>query len=359
MIGNTSGGCEPIYNVAYYKNVTDDIQGDEMLVEFDSLFLKTLEVNDIDVELAKKQAEELMENNEFDGPQSIPCVPDELASLFVTTSDLDSQEHASVLCALQEGVDSSISKTLNAPNDATVEDAKNTFQYVYDNGGKSVTFYRDGSRTKQVNTTRKDNQEVDDSDSEEMQTECQDCGTVEGCVCGESGTKSNGTRKRPKVTSGQTERIDTGYGKLYVTIAEDEYGIADVFANLDKSGSTTQSFTEPIAKLISVSLRNGVSVDEVVDQLKGVQSPNVAWDGEDTINSVPDAIATALERYQERKHGDQEMEINHPTTKVEEPSDDEQEVETSGDICPDCDAQLIFVEGCKKCPDTSCGYSKC
>ncbi len=43
MIGNTTGGCEPIYNVAYYKNVSDDVQGDEMLVEFDDYFLRALE----------------------------------------------------------------------------------------------------------------------------------------------------------------------------------------------------------------------------------------------------------------------------------------------------------------------------
>ncbi|MFB6101218.1 MAG: adenosylcobalamin-dependent ribonucleoside-diphosphate reductase, partial [Haloplanus sp.] len=43
MVGNTTGGCEPIYNVAYYKNVSDDVQGDEMLVEFDDYFLRTLE----------------------------------------------------------------------------------------------------------------------------------------------------------------------------------------------------------------------------------------------------------------------------------------------------------------------------
>jgi len=58
MIGNTTGGCEPIYNVAYYKNVSDDVQGDEMLVEFDDYFLRTLEENDVDVDAVKQEAQD-------------------------------------------------------------------------------------------------------------------------------------------------------------------------------------------------------------------------------------------------------------------------------------------------------------
>ncbi|PSP15201.1 hypothetical protein BRC62_08105, partial [Halobacteriales archaeon QH_10_67_13] len=112
MVGNTTGGCEPIYNVAYYKNVSDDVQGDEMLVEFDDYFLRTLEANDIDVEAVKGEAQEQMAANEFDGVAGLETVPTEIGELFVTTGDLSAIEHASIQTALQEGVDSSISKCL-------------------------------------------------------------------------------------------------------------------------------------------------------------------------------------------------------------------------------------------------------
>ena len=328
-LADTTGGCEPIYNVAFFKNVTDDIQGDEMLVVFDSLFIKTLEENDIDVDEVKSEAKQLMNDNEFDGPASLSTVPEEISKLFVTTGDLSAKEHASVQCSLQEGVGSGISKTTNAPSDATVEDAKETFEYIYENGGKSVTYYRDGSRTKQVNTTRKDNTDVDGgTESEEVR------------------------RERPKRVDAQIERMNTGLGSLYVAISEDEDGPLEVFANLDKSGSTMQASTEAIGKLASVGLQYGVPPEEIVDQLSGIRGPNVAWDEEDTIESIPDAIGTAFKRYLEGE--DDMIGMNHPTTKVEE--DDSEDIE-DGEVCPDCGEMMAIEEGCAKC--YNCGYSRC
>lgn len=153
MIGNTSGGCEPIYNVAYYKNVSQDVQGDEMLVEFDDYFLRTLEANDISVSTVREEAKELMADNEFDGVEDLDSVPEYIAELFVTAHDLTAKQHASVQCACQEGVDSAISKTCNFPNDATVEDMGDVYRFIYRNGGKGVTVYRDGTRNSEVLTT--------------------------------------------------------------------------------------------------------------------------------------------------------------------------------------------------------------
>jgi ribonucleoside-diphosphate reductase alpha chain len=337
ILARSSGGCEPIYNVAYFKNVTDDIQGDEMMVEFDSLFLQTLEENDIDVEEVKQEAERKMNNNEFDGPGSLSTVPDEISRLFVTTSDLSPEDHASIMCSLQKGVQQSISKTLNAPHDATVEDAKDAFEYVYENGGKSVTFYRDGSRSKQVNTTRKDNQDVNPEEG--------------------GSSDSNPTlepRERPKTTPGETHRIDTPQGTLYVTINEDWSGDPfEMFMSIGKSGGTIESFSEGLARMVSLNLRSGVKLDSIIDQLQNIRSPEVQFDNGETIYSVPDAVATVLERYKET---DNSM-MNHPTTDVDIDSDDEQQ--ESGEGCPLCGTGLAFVEGCKRCPSDSCSYSAC
>src|SRR6056297_2315422 len=181
LIGNTSGGCEPIFSVAYYKNVSDDVQGDEMLVEFDDYFLRALEDNDIDVDAVKEEAQEQMANNEFDGVDGLTTVPDAIGELFVTTGDLSARDHAGIQVACQEGVDSAISKTVNAPNDSTIEDAAEVFQYIYDHGGKGVTYYRDGTRSKQVLTTRAQNTEFSDMDTEELVAQIEDVfGGIEG-----------------------------------------------------------------------------------------------------------------------------------------------------------------------------------
>lgn len=420
MVGNTTGGCEPIYNVAYYKNVSDDVQGDEMLVEFDDYFLRTLEDNDIDVEAVKKEAQEQMAANEFDGVEGLETVPDAIGELFVVTSDLSGKDHAAVQCACQEGVDSAISKTCNFPNDATKEDMQEVYEYIYDNGGKGVTVYRDGTRSKQVLTTRADNKEfADESEAAEQLVEQirEVFGGIEGFVesdevqahldrevasiletaDGESDGQYASKRPRPDVLHGVTQRIDTGYGKLYVNINEDDEGRPfELFANIGNSGGFTASFTESLAKTVSTALRSGVDPEEIADELQGIRSPKVAWDKGEQINSIPDAIGTAMRRYL-----DGEVEKAYPQqqnlTEVEEGdaveretdggaateasaadvpggtadlrSDedavadreaDQQDIIDAGESpeCPDCGSlSLYYSEGCKTCE--SCGWSEC
>ncbi|MFA9504193.1 adenosylcobalamin-dependent ribonucleoside-diphosphate reductase [Natrinema sp. H-ect1] len=403
MVGNTTGGCEPIYNVAYYKNVSDDVQGDEMLVEFDDYFLRVLEDNDIDVDAVKEEAKEQMATNQFDGVEGLSTVPDAIGELFVTTGDLSAKEHAGVQVACQEGVDSAISKTVNAPNDSTLEDAKDVFEYIYEHGGKGVTYYRDGTRSKQVLTTRADNADFADEteaaqalveqideifggltaflESEEVQDVLE---ADVGGLLDEDGepvqVDFTEKRERPDALQGVSQRIDTGYGKIYVTINEDpETGQPfELFANIGHSGGFTNSFTEALAKVISTSLRSGVDPEEIVDELCGTRSPKVAWDKGEQIQSIPDAIGTAMRRYLEG-------EIDKPYPKqqtLEESADAEvydgpktdggaaaasadaddttQDLIEAGESpeCPDCGSMsLYFSEGCKTCE--SCGWSEC
>ncbi len=437
MIGNTSGGCEPIPNVAYYKNVSDDVQGDEMLVEFDDYFLRVLEANDINIESVKKEAKHQMANNEYAGIEGLATVPDEIGELFVVTADLDGRDHAQVQVACQEGVDSAISKTVNAPNGATVEDTRSVFEYIYDHGGKGVTYYRDGTRSKQVITTRAQNTEFADEgeatveeileaieaslggldefleqDAVRAEIEDQVSDLVEaepaetGAVADDQTADQQFAQKRPRpdVLHGVTQRIETGYGKLYVSINEDP--VADrpfeLFATIGSSGGFTASFTEALAKTISTALRAGVDPHEIADELQGIRSPKVAWDKGEQIQSVPDAIGTALKRYIE---GDIDMSYPQQQT-LEETAEESRTAEDSnrglptsgretdggvasqstGDTpsgstrdadsaagsdtageaieagenpeCPNCGGlSLHYSEGCKTCQ--TCGWSEC
>ncbi|QSG15508.1 adenosylcobalamin-dependent ribonucleoside-diphosphate reductase [Halapricum desulfuricans] len=406
MVGNTTGGCEPIYNVAYYKNVSDDVQGDEMLVEFDDYFLRTLEENDLDVEAVKKEAQEQMAANEFDGIDGLTTVPDAIGELFVTTGDLDPKQHASIQCALQDGVDSAISKTVNAPNDSTIEDAKEAFEYIYEHGGKGVTYYRDGTRSKQVLTTRAQNAEFADMDEGEIVARIEEVfDGIEGFLESEEVQAAldesiaeildvaDGDvdeyaqkRSRPDVLHGVTQRIDTGYGKLYVNINEDENGRPfELFANIGNSGGFTASFTEALAKTISTALRSGVDPDEIADELQGIRSPKVAWDKGEQIQSIPDAIGTAMRRYldddieraypQQQNLTELEDEVEEGEAEVptesrstdggaaaaqETTTGDQQELIDKGESpeCPECGSMsLYYSEGCKTCEN--CGWSEC
>ncbi|MFC7201731.1 adenosylcobalamin-dependent ribonucleoside-diphosphate reductase [Halospeciosus flavus] len=418
MVGNTTGGCEPIYNVAYYKNVSDDVQGDEMLVEFDDYFLRVLEENDIDVETVQEEAKSQMANNEFDGIEGLSTVPNAIAELFVVTEDLSAKQHAAVQTACQAGVDSAISKTVNAPNDSTLDDAKEVFEYIYDNGGKGVTYYRDGTRSKQVLTTRADNADFADEDeaAEVMLDQIQDIfGDLESFLESEEVREAVGEdvedvveldfepegakkRPRPDVLHGVTQRIDTGYGKLYVNINEDEQGRPfELFANIGNSGGFTASFTESLAKTVSTALRAGVDPEEIADELQGIRSPKVAWDKGEQINSIPDAIGTAMRRYLDgeldRQYPQQqnltELEKEEAEAEAADADDAPEAVELDGGAaaaspnadaqespeaqqdatqelldagelpeCPDCGSMdLYYSEGCKTCQ--GCGWSEC
>lgn len=401
MVSNTTGGCEPIYNVAYYKNVSDDVQGDEMLVEFDDYFLRVLEANDIDVEAVKQEAQEQMASNQFDGLSSLSTVPDAISELFVVTSDLAGIEHAGVQCALQSGVDSAISKTCNFPNSASKEDMDEVYRYIYDHGGKGVTVYRDGTRSKQVLTTRAKNTEFSDDEeaAEAIVSQIRDVfGNVEAFLDSEEVSDLIGSelelafadspsdvgkkRPRPDVLYGVTQRIDTGYGKLYVNINEDEHGEPfELFANIGNSGGFTASFTEALAKTVSTSLRSGVDPEEIANELKGIRSPKVAWDKGEQINSIPDAIGTAMRRYLD---GDIDkgypQQQNLTEVEAEAAAAEDANADTDGGVavddgsdndavadllaagespeCPECgEMDLYYSEGCKTCQN--CGWSEC
>jgi ribonucleoside-diphosphate reductase alpha chain len=383
-----------------------------------------LEANGIDEEAVKEEAVGQMQDNEFDGVDGLSTVPEAIGELFVVTADLSGKEHAAVQCACQEGVDSAISKTCNFPNSATKEDMDEVYRYIYDNGGKGVTVYRDGTRSKQVLTTRAKNTEFADDEeaAEAIVGQIQEVfGGIEGFLDNEEvraqleadveellGSKHELGKKRPRpdVLYGVTQRIDTGYGKLYVNINEDARGNPfELFANIGNSGGFTASFTEALAKTISTALRSGVDPEEIASELQGIRSPKVAWDKGEQINSIPDAIGTAMRRYldgeidkqypqqknlseleeEARQREDENRREPEPAAQSEtdggaavvppgeshgqetlDTGDRDRDQDATQDLldagespeCPDCgNMTLYFSEGCKTCE--SCGWSEC
>ncbi len=289
--------------------------------------------------------------------------------------------------------------TVNAPNDSTLADAKEVFEWVYEHGGKGVTYYRDGTRSKQVLTTRADNTEFADED-EAAEALVEQIEEVFGslaeflanedvvdaadadleAVLGDEDGEYAEKRSRPDTLHGVSQRIDTGYGKVYITINEDGTGEPfELFANTGNSGGFTGSFTEALAKTISVALRSGVDPYEIVDKLEGIRSPKIAWDKGEQIQSIPDAFGTALRRYL-----DGEIDKPYPRQQTLEESADAEvdSTETDGGAtaqpagesdrdatqdlidagespeCPSCGSlSLYYSEGCKTCE--SCGWSEC
>jgi len=317
IIAGCSSGIEPIFALAYTRNVMDN----------DSL----PEINPIFEEIARKRgfySEELMRKVAETGScRNIDDIPDDIKRIFVTARDISPEWHIRIQAAFQRYTDNAVSKTINLPHNASVEDVAEAYRLAYKLGCKGVTVYRDMSRESQVLTTGL-------SASTER-------------AKGRTGDEKI-PRPRPVTTRGITTKVRTGCGSLFVTINEDEEGLCEVFARMGRSGGCAASQTEAISRIISISLRAGVKIEAIKDQLRGIRCPSPRWENGSVVLSCPDAIGIAIERYlsDEKGNGSHKTDIS--------------EVQTTKDVvgmCPECGGVMEYVEGCAIC--RICGFSRC
>ncbi len=177
-------------------------------------------------------------------------------------------------------------------------------------------------------------------------------------------------RRRPSILKGRTMKMLSPLGDLYVTINEDDNGKPfEVFCTVGKAGGAAMADSEAIGRLVSLSLRSGIPITAVRDQLRGISCDRAVGVGPQKVLSAPDAIAQAIERYLAEKEGVQEeLPMEVPVTvktgggagAVAEGRGGyvvDHAAQTLG-ACPDCGAgQLVFEEGCKTC--YVCGFSEC
>ena len=222
-----------------------------------------------------------------------------------------------------------------------------------------------------------DESDVDTTPTEDMSSVSDSATSAETNGSAGKETPSRGDdfapRPRPDTISGATQKVETGYGGLYVTINEDDQGVFEVFARIGKSGGYTASFTEAIARLSSLCLRSGIPPQQVVQQLEGIRSPKVTFDRGEQVHSVPDGIAKAMTRYMNGETRPQQARLPLREEEDEKPQAESDGGATTaasggGDVqqiidegrnpeCPDCGSMLVYTEGCVKCND--CGFSEC
>ena len=151
--------------------------------------------------------------------------------------------------------------------------------------------------------------------------------------------------------------------RLYVTTNYDENGICEVFTSTGKAGGCP-SQSEATARLVSVALRSGISVNEVYDQLKGIRCPSTIRQQGMSCTSCPDAIAKVIMKVsktiEESKEKGQEASPAPEAFKVKNEKIAPAEVPaTAGEIhaCPECGSVVEHEGGCVIC--RNCGFSKC
>jgi len=223
---------------------------------------------------------------------------------FRAAHEIAPEWHVRTQAAFQRHVDNSVSKTVNFPHNASVEDVEKAFRLAWDLGTKGITIYRDGCRENQV--------------------------------LYKNGAAVLHPQDRPDSLPSVTDKIKTGFGNLYVTISFHNQKPFEVFASIGKSGYSTMADAEALGRLISMALRSGVEPEEVIAQLKGIGGSEPVFTEGGLIQSIPDAIAKILEKhFGEVRHNPKDFYTVR---------------------CKICGA-LLPDEKCPVC--INCGWSKC
>ncbi|QOR34463.1 vitamin B12-dependent ribonucleotide reductase [Clostridium sp. 'deep sea'] len=316
ILAGCSSGIEPVFAYAFVRNVLDN----DRLIEVHAAF------EDIMKEKGY-YSQSLMEQVSDSGNLHNTSLPQETKDVFVTAHDITPYWHMRIQAAFQNHVDNAVSKTVNFPNEASREDVAKVFKLAYDHGCKGVTIYRDGSRDQQVLSAGIKSEPA----------------VVEGHQMTLDAGMHITPRPRPEETFGITKKYNIGgCGKLYVTVNQDENGICEVFTNTGSEGC--EALADALARLISITIRAGIDIESILNQLKGIRCVGCIVDDDTDVLSCPDAIAQSIEKVVKGYASLQLDYIGGPR---------------NAEICPEpgCNGLVVHQDGCYIC--RNCGFTKC
>ena len=304
MAGCEGYGIEPIFAVAYRKKT--NVAG--YLNVFSPLFIEACKKHGVPEHVLDKVAEK--------GTCQLPEVPEEIRKIFKGAREISPADHILMQAAVQKHVDNAVSKTVNLPESAGVEDVDACFRKAYELGLKGITVFREGSKE----------------------------GTVE---IGEQKPKIELRRgeilPRPRSAQGSTYRLDTGCGKIYLTVNyhPDTKEILETFITTGSDGGCL-IYTEAASRLVSLAIRGGISVEEVIEQLESTHScPSyMLAKGKGKKVSPGRSCASAIAR--KLREIQKELGLDENESK---------------EVCPDCGEAMYEAEGCSVC--RNCGFSRC
>jgi ribonucleoside-diphosphate reductase alpha chain len=313
IIAGCSSGIEPAFSLAFERRIMDD----DVYREVNPVFLKTLKASHPDTFqdiLDSIIAGERLQDN-FN-------VHEKIRDVFVTAMDIEPVWHLQMQAVFQAYTSNAVSKTINLPYHASREQVDEIYRTAWEKGCKGVTIFRDGCRGQggQVLSTTGASTPKEESPATPATRE---------------------PRQRPDELHGVTRRMKTGLGTLYLTVNEMDGRPFEVFATIAKSGRSAAAKAEAVGRLVSLALRSGISVEEIVKQIEGIGGEYQVFREKGLVLSIPDAVAQMLKKWTDRPAGP-------PATT---PSF------CPNQTCPDCGHPLAFKEGCQTCE--SCGWTKC
>lgn len=398
IIAGCSSGIEPLFAVNYYRNVLDNT--------------KLIEMHPYFVEIAKREgfySEELMKKvAEVGSISELNEVPEHVRKIFRVAHDISPEYHVKMQAAFQKYTDNAVSKTINFPYDATKEDVRKAYMLAYKLGCKGITIYRDKSRDTQVLNLSMRTIQAKNFKKIKIYYENKEIGTLQDVLAGSKQERKNYVsirdengnevlleelmksgvditqlvskylpeyiynqltekvakealpRKRPQVINGQTIKMMTGCGALFVTINKDQDNKPfEVFCTIGKCGACATSMNETIGRLISLALRSNIPAEQVYQQLLGIRCNRPEGYGENKIFSCADAIAKSLKKCLELKVNDlSHADDNFYSLQVGHEQEGSCYNMMKLGACPGCGGcNIVYSSGCATCYD--CGYSDC
>lgn len=347
MLG-ISGGVEPIF-ANYYTRRTQSLHGE-----------------DKEYKIFTPIAWEYLQSHGYGEDET------KLPSYFITSAEIPYRNRINMQAIWQEHIDASISSTVNLPNGATIDDIKDLYMYAWKRGLKGITVFRDGCKRLGILTTdNKESSKTNDTFDEFDALRRGDIISVNDDLIG------------------YKRKIVNGCGDFSEQIFFDDFTGEPLenFIAMGDGGGCSRNL-EAISRLISLALRSGIPVSEIIKQLKKVHScpayrARKIQKGDTSIGtSCPSAIGYAIEelcnKINDRLFDGIESEndlfgedslpcddslvcddSDHKMMIKSWYEDSESEVEdlTTKSTCPECGEPLVFEGGCNICK--ACGWSRC
>ena len=318
FIADTTGGIEPQFALVYKRR---DKENDEYMVA-DSVFENYLKENGL---YTKEILDKINENKgSIKGLDSI--FTQEIQNIFVTANDISPEWHVKVLAQIQKYICLSISKTVNLPNNATIEDVGNVYLMAAKLGIKGVTVYRDGCRSNQILSVGEATEEIP---KQEFVFPAETL----------------------KYAHAERFKVDSGCGSFWLFLCfDDNENLREIFSQSATQGGC-QGLTEALSRMTSLALKSNIHPEVIIDQLKSVRCPvSMMMRKEKGLDSrsCADAIGNAIRDFIKGK--DLKVAIVKETKTIQIENSDSTK-------CPECGAELGMTEGCRTCPN--CFYSKC
>jgi len=328
--GLQGSGIEPFFAIAYVRYTAKALEAikngktpdlKDSFYEINPLFKSIAEEYNY-FGLTKEELWKKIDEN-HKAVRGIDAIPKKIQDIFPTAHDVTYEYHIKAQAAFQEYVDNAVSKTINMPNSAKVEDVKNSYFLSYKLGCKGITVYRDGCKDFQVLNIN---------------------------------SKTDKPKKKKPTTFGVSSeyyQIQTGYGPLHIHINfTEENGPFQVFTNLPPLGTEISGLTALVGILLSKYLENNGDPIRILKHLNSIKGDKPFGFGENRVNSIPHAIAIALRNHLKKRKMISDEDINGQKLQLWEASKTQ--------YCPKCySSNISFESGCSGPTCHDCGYSEC